>query len=125
MPRDPNKPLRKPVSSETGVKAAEVGRTKVAGTPRLWLYKSPKGVVRYFYRYTVPHKKGQPSWVTETHVGRPGISLNRAKEIATLQYAAWLRDGRDPQDVMRWQQVEEATYGQVVDKWIEDNRHDQ
>jgi integrase len=95
----------------------------VFDVPRLYLWANPDGSTRYLYRYTVPapYRGGRKQPVTTIHVGRPGISLNKAKEIAA-QYADWLRDDRDPQEVMRWQPVEEATLGLVVDKWIEDQK---
>jgi integrase len=98
-------------------------KAHVFDVDHLYLRANPNGSTRYLHRHSVPrpYRGGMKQPVTEIHVGKPGISLNRAKEIAT-QYNDWLRDGRSPKEVMRWQSVEEATLGQVVDKWIEDQK---
>jgi integrase len=105
--------------SDRRITNAPVGRTHVDDTPNLYVYKSPKGVIRYFYRYTVP-RKGK---VTETSVGRPGITLSRAKQIAA-KYREWLTDGIDPQEAKRWEKVENTTLGDVAKIWIERNKPD-
>jgi integrase len=99
------------------VDEAKVGRTHVFDTRGLYLNKSPKGVVSYFYRYTVPRQRR----VTETSVGKPGITLNRAKEIAG-HYRGFLLDGRDPQDLKRQNIIDQMTFIQVAHKWIEINK---
>jgi integrase len=104
--------------TEEDVKAAKVGKTHVLGTPNLYLFKSAKGVCRYLYRYTVPGQRR----VTETSVGKPGITLNKAREIAA-KYAELLCDGIDPQEAKRWKPRDEKTFGQLADEWIEANKH--
>jgi integrase len=103
--------------TERDVAEAKVGRTHVWDTRGLYVNKSPKGVVSYYYRYTVPRQRR----VTETSVGKPGITLNRAKEVAA-KYREWLNDGIDPQEAKRWKQAEETTFGQVAEQWLENNR---
>jgi hypothetical protein len=81
---------RTPHFTERNVDDAKPGRHKVSDTDRLYLYVSPKGVRRYFLRYTVPGQRR----VTETSVGKPGIDLERAKSIAA-KFNELLRDGID------------------------------
>jgi hypothetical protein len=89
--------------TEKDLEEAEVGKKiQVLGTPRLYLEKNPEGVVRYFYRYPRPGpqpinpKTGKPkSRTTETSAGKPGITLNKAREIAA-KYAELLRDWPAP-----------------------------
>jgi integrase len=90
-------------------------------TPRLILIKTPKGVIRYAYRYTVPHSKTEKGRVTETSVGKPGITLNKAKEGAT-KYAEFLRDGIDPQEAKKWHPREGTTFQQMAEQWIALNK---
>lgn len=105
--------------TENDVKALKpLSRTHVTGIRNLYLFKNAKGEPRYFYRYTVPRERR----VTETSVGKPGITLNRAKEIAA-KYAEFLRDGIDPQEAKTWKPKDEMTFGKLADKWIDDNRH--
>jgi integrase len=107
--------------TEADVKKAKAGRSHAYPTPYLYLFKTPKGVTRYLYRYTAPGPKGQRHRVRETSVGKPGISLNRAREIAA-KYAEWLRDGIDPQDAKKWRHREEMTFGQYRDQWINERK---
>jgi integrase len=117
------------VFTEGDVKEAKAEeKIQVLGTPRLYLVKNPEGVVRYLYRYPRPGPQpinpqtGRPKsrW-TETSVGKPGITLNKAREIAA-KYAELLRDGIDPQEAKKWKPREEMTFGQLADQWIEDHK---
>src|SRR6516165_12268077 len=100
--------------TERHVAEAKPGRTHVFDTRGLYLFVSPKGVKRYLYRYTVPKQKR----VTETSVGRPGIPLAKAKEIAA-KYAQLLNDGIDPQEAKRLNQAEMITFGELGQQYIE------
>jgi integrase len=93
---------------------------------RLYLRANPNGTTRYLHRYTIPKayrgiRGPRKQNVTEAHVGRPGISLNRAKEVAR-QYNDYLIDGRDPLEIMHHQRAEEMTFGQLAEQWIEHNK---
>jgi integrase len=102
--------------TERNVAEAKIGRTHVTGIEHLYLFKSPKGATRYLFRYTVPGERR----VTETAVGKPGISLNRAKEIAD-HFNHRLLDGVDPQQMKQWKKNEETTFGQVTVQFIAAN----
>lgn len=121
----PRRPLEEHIEKEADVEAAKNGLTKVLGTAKLYLKVTPNGLRRYVYRCTIPrrYRKNPKQSIAVISVGKPGISLNKAKEIAGW-YAEWLRDGRDPREVMRSKEVEEATFGQLCDQWIEDNKTD-
>lgn len=115
--------------NQEDIDKAEVGRKiHVLGTPNLYFIKNAKGVARYFYRYPRPGpteinpKTGRPkSPTTEIHVGKPGITLDKARIIAD-KYAEWLRDGIDPQEAMQWKSREEKTLGQLGDQFIEESQ---
>jgi integrase len=118
--------------TEKDVAKAEQGeKIQVLGTPRLYFIKNPERPIRYLYRYPRPGpteinpQTGRPkSPSTEIHIGKPGITLNKAKEIA-VQYAGWLRDGIDPQQAMKWKPRDEMTFGQLANQYIDDNRQQQ
>jgi integrase len=115
---------RTPKFTDTHVRKAKPGKSiHVFDVPNLYLYVSPKGVKRYFYRYTVPrvHRGNRKQPVTTTSVGRPGIDLNRAKVIAA-KYAELLRDGIDPQEAKRWHHAESMTFGQLAEQYIEHHK---
>ncbi|HEX3501760.1 MAG TPA: Arm DNA-binding domain-containing protein, partial [Xanthobacteraceae bacterium] len=108
--------------TEDDIKEAKVGRTQVLGTELLYVVKTPKGVVRYEYRYRVPRNVERDCRTRVTAVGKPGISLNKAKDIAA-KYQEWLKDGIDPQDAKKWKHRDEMTFGKLADEYIEANKH--
>jgi integrase len=119
----PRRPLEEHIKTEADVKATKVGLTKVLGWPNLYLKVTATGLRRYVYRCTIPepYRGNMKQPVAVINVGKPGLPLNKAKGIAA-QYAEWLRDGRDPREILRWKPVEEATFKQVATEWLEHNQ---
>src|SRR5215470_7539592 len=115
--------------AEALAKAKRTGKTveaHVFDLPRLYLRANPDGSTRFLHRYTIPKayrgiRGPRKQNVTEIHVGRPGIKLNRAKEAAR-QYNEWLIDGRDPLEIMSHKRAEEMTFVQLAEQWIDHNK---
>jgi integrase len=110
-------------------KTGKLVKVHVFDVPHLYLITTPNGVTRYAFRYTVPpqhqatkkngEERKQP--VTETSVGKPGITLDRAKAIAA-KFNELLRDGRDPLEMKQAAVREGTTFAQAAEQWFKINQ---
>src|SRR5262249_12183987 len=77
---------------------------------------------RWIFRYTRPHKKGEPGVVTEISLGRlPYVSLSEAKAHAA-HFHKLLAGGVDPQTAKQWAKDEGTTFGEVATAFIESRK---